>query len=55
MYPIASSTADVNTLASNLGIEIVLAISLVLVAYASLLGLGFALRHIKKYVTGHKF
>jgi len=55
MYPIASSTADINTLSTNLGLEIVLAIGLVLVAYASLLGLGFALRHIKKYVTGRKF
>jgi len=55
MYSIASSTADIATMFTNTGLIIGAVIATVLVGYVALLGLGFALRHGKKYITGRKF
>jgi len=55
MYSIASSTADIATMFSNTGIILAATIAVVLVGAIALLGLGFAWRHLKKYVTGKKF
>jgi len=55
MYSIASSTGDIGTMFTNTGLILVATISVVLVGGVALLGLGFAWRHLKKYVTGRKF
>jgi len=55
MYSIASSTADIATMFSNIGIILAATIAVVLVGGVALLGLGFAWRHGKKYITGRKF
>lgn len=55
MYSIASSTADLTTAFSNVGILIALAVGTVLVAWASLIGLGFGTRKATKHVTGKRF
>lgn len=55
MYSIASSSADISTMFTNTGLIIAATIGTVLVGYVALLGLGFAVRHGKKYITGRKF
>jgi len=55
MYSIASSSADLTTAFSNVGILIAVAVAAVLIAWAALTGLGFGLRKAKKYVTGRHF
>jgi len=55
MYSIASSTADVTTLLSNSGIVIAAVVGSVLIGWVALVGVGFAKRHIQKYLTGRKF
>jgi len=55
MFTIASSTALWNSFSSDTGTLLFLGVTTVLVALASLLGLGFAVRHAKKYITGKKF
>jgi len=55
IYSVASSSADQATLYTNLGILLAVAISAVLIAWASLTGLGFGLRKTRKYITGNHF
>lgn len=55
MYDVASSTAAWTTFTGDVSILIGLAVVAVLGALAALLGLGFAVRHARKYITGRKF
>jgi len=55
MWSAASSTAAWATFATDNGTLIALAIVATLAALAGLLGLGFGVRHAKKYITGKKF
>jgi len=55
MWAIASSTEAVTTTFANIGLIFTVAIAAILIAWASLTGLGFALRKAKKYVTGRHF
>jgi len=53
------SSASLQTLftnfGTNTGLMIVVAVGIVLGGLGSLIGLGFAVRKIKRYVTGRKF
>lgn len=55
MYTVASSTADLGTFFTGLGTTVGYTIPLVLAGMAGLIGLGFAVRHITRRVTGKKF
>jgi len=55
MFPVASSTDALNTAFANIGVIFAVAIGAILIAWASLTGLGFGLRKAKKYVTGRHF
>jgi len=55
MWGIASTTDALTTAFTNTGTILLLVISTVLVAIVALLGLGFGVRHLRKYITGRKF
>jgi len=55
MFPVASSTALITQAMSDTGTIMVLVLASVVTAVIALLGLGFAIRHTKKHVTGKKF
>jgi len=55
MWPVASSTEALTTAYTNIGTIFAVAIAAILVAWASLTGLGFGLRKAKRYITGKKF
>jgi len=55
MYSVASTSADLSTFFSNIGTTLGVTIAAVLVGMAALIGLGFAVRHITRKVTGKKF
>jgi hypothetical protein len=55
MWTIASTTATLTTAFSDTGVILSLVIGTVVVAIVALLGLGFGIRHTKKYITGRKF
>jgi len=55
IWPVASSSDAYNTTAVGLGVLFLVVITSVLAAWASLTGLGFGLRKIKRYVTGRHF
>jgi len=55
MWHVASSTDALTTAFTNIGVIFAVAIAAILVAWASLTGLGFGLRKAKKYVTGRHF
>jgi len=55
MWTVASSTDAIATAFVNIGLILAATIGTVLVGYVALLGLGFAMRHGKKYITGRKF
>lgn len=55
MYNIASSTADITTALSNTGVLVALVLASVVVGVIALMGLGYAIRHIKKWILGRKF
>jgi len=55
MWEIASTTGVLTTAYSGAGTILVLVIGTVLTALVALLGLGFGVRHLRKYVTGRKF
>jgi len=54
MYSIASSSTDIGTALINTGVVIALVVSSILVGMVALMGLGYAIRHIKK-LLGRKF
>jgi len=55
MWSIASTTDALSTAFSNTGTIMVSVIGVVLVGLVALLGLGFGVRHLRKYITGRKF
>jgi len=54
MYSIASSTTDIGTALTNTGIVVALVVASILVGMVALMGLGYAVRHIKK-LLGRRF
>jgi len=55
MWEIASTTDVLSTAFSDTGTILVAVIGVVLTGLVALLGLGFGVRHLKKYITGRKF
>jgi len=55
MWTAASTTAVIATAFSDTGTILTATIATVVVGIVALLGLGFAIRHLKKYITGRKF
>lgn len=54
MLTIASTTAMLTTFFTDTSTILVYVITTLLVILAGLLGLGFAIRHVKKWITGRK-
>lgn len=54
MFPVASTTALLTQFYADNGTIIYSTFAVLLVALAALLGLGFAIRHVKKWITGKK-
>jgi len=55
MWVAASTTAALATTAIDLGVIIAAVVVTTLAGYGALLGLGFGIRHFRKYITGRKF
>jgi len=55
MWSVGSTTDALTTLYANTGTILVTVIGTVLVGLIALLGLGFGVRHLRKYITGRKF
>jgi len=55
MWSIASTTSTLSTAFSDTGTILVAVIGTVVVGLVALLGLGFGIRHLRKYITGRKF
>jgi len=55
MWSIASTTAVLSSAFSDTGTILVSVIGVVVVGLVALLGLGFGIRHLRKYITGRKF
>jgi len=55
MWVAASTTAVISSMFTDTGTILTATIATVVVGIVALLGLGFAVRHLKKYITGRKF
>jgi len=55
MYATSSAVAAWSSFTTDTTVLIALGVTAVLAALAALLGLGFAVRHVRKYITGRKF
>lgn len=55
MWSVASTTSALATLFTDTGTTLTASIATVLVGLVALLGLGFGVRHLRKYITGRKF
>lgn len=55
MWSVASTTDALSTAFTNTGTILLAVIGTVLVGLIALLGLGFGVRHLRKYITGRKF
>lgn len=55
MWSIADATTTIATAFTNTGSVLTATIGVVVAGLIALLGLGFAVRHLKKYITGRKF
>lgn len=55
MYSISDTTTNIATMFTNTGTILLATIATILVGLVALLGLGFAVRHLRKYITGRKF
>ena len=55
MFTIASVTPLLTSSYADAGSIIFYAVGVVLAALVGLLGLGFGIRHLGKYITGRKF
>jgi len=55
MWTVASTTDALSTAFANTGTIVAVVIATVLVGLIALLGLGFGVRHLRKYITGRKF
>jgi hypothetical protein len=54
MFPVASTSALLTQFYADNGTIIYSVFGVLLVALAALLGLGFGIRHVKKWITGRK-
>lgn len=55
MWSIASTTDALSTAYTNTGVTLGATIGVILIGLIALLGLGFGVRHLRKYITGRKF
>lgn len=55
MWSIASTTAVLGEAFTDTGTILTSVVGVVVVGLVALLGLGFGLRHLRKYITGRKF
>jgi len=55
MWVAASTTAALATAFTDTGTILAAVVSVILAGTVALLGLGFGVRHVKKYITGRKF
>jgi len=55
MWTAASTTATLATAYTDTGTILTSVIAAVVVGLIALLGLGFGVRHVRKYITGQKF
>lgn len=55
MYATSSAIATLNSAFSDTGILVALVISAVVGGVIALMGLGYGIRHVKKWITGRKF
>lgn len=54
MFSVASASAVFTSLTGATGSLIYSTLQVVIVALAALLGLGFGIRHVRKWITGRK-
>jgi len=54
MWTVASTTAVITQLFSDTGTILTAVLATLMGAVVALLGIGFAYRHIKRYITGKK-
>jgi len=55
MYNIASSSATLTQAFTDTGTSVALVLAAVVTGLIALMGLGFGIRHLRKYITGKKF
>lgn len=55
MFSVADATSTLATLFTNTGQVLTYVIPITLLGLIALLGLGFGVRHLRKYITGRKF
>jgi len=55
MWTIASTTSALTNSYTDTGTVLAVSIAAILTAMVALLGLGYGVRHLKKYITGRKF
>jgi len=55
MWAVADTTGVISTMFTSTGTILTATIATLVVAIVALLGLGFAIRHLRKYITGKKF
>jgi len=55
MWTAASTTSVIASAFTDTGTILTATIATVVVGIVALLGLGFAIRHLRKYITGRKF
>lgn len=55
MWTVASTTGTLSTAFSDTGTILLAVIGVVVTGLIALLGLGFGIRHLRKYITGRKF
>jgi len=55
MWVAASTTATLASAFTDTGTILTAVIGVIVAALIALLGLGFGIRHVRKYITGRKF
>lgn len=55
MWTAASTTGALSTAFTDTGTILAAVIGVILAGLVALLGLGFGVRHVRKYITGRKF
>jgi len=55
MYATSSAIASLNSFFGDTGVLLTATIGVILAGLIALLGLGFGVRHVRKYITGRKF
>jgi len=55
MWSVASTTAALSSMFTDTGTVLAAVIGVILAGLIALLGLGFGVRHVRRYITGRKF